>query len=356
MSRSGGADKSKQELEKELFDLRQLLEIGKSLSSNLDYITLMDSILYICMGQMQVTQTAIFSRDNLEFPGFKLMRNQEGFELNSNREYILTSHAPLPEFLYANPRCYTLEELHAEVDDRESLELLDSMQPTLVVPLKVKDQLTGILILGERISGAGYTQKECSYLLDIAYFASIAIHNAILFEMSTTDMMTHLKLRHYFFAILNERIHNSTEPHTFSLVMFDIDHFKEVNDTHGHQVGDDVLVAISHLIRAKLRQMDIGARYGGEEFIIYLPGIGETKAYKIAERLRTKIASCGPEEYGSVNSITVSAGVAEFDPQRDTNADSLISRVDAALYHSKKRGRNRSTPASALDTSPSDDE
>ncbi|MFW5711700.1 MAG: sensor domain-containing diguanylate cyclase, partial [Spirochaetota bacterium] len=86
-------------LEKEVFDLRQLLEISKSLSSNLDYHSLLDSILYICMGQMGVIQAAIFSRDNLEMPGLKLMRNVEGFNLDSGRTYVIDTDSPLSHFL-----------------------------------------------------------------------------------------------------------------------------------------------------------------------------------------------------------------------------------------------------------------
>jgi diguanylate cyclase (GGDEF)-like protein len=309
----------------------------------------MDSILYICMGQMRVTQAAIFSRDNLEEPGFKLMRNQEGFALDPQKEYFLDTNSPLTAFLFHHPRCFTLQELHSHVTDGKSFDILDSMGPTLVVPLKVKDQLTGVLILGERIGGEEYTEKERSYLLDIAHFASIAVHNAILFEMSTTDMMTHLKLRHYFFAVLKERIQNTAGPRSFSLIMFDLDHFKRINDTYGHQAGDEVLQTVSHIIRAKLRQMDIGARYGGEEFIILLPGIKEKTAFRIAERLRRKIAGCGEKELGCVEKVTVSAGVAEYDPERDGSADDLISRLDTALYRSKEDGRNRTTRASALD-------
>jgi diguanylate cyclase (GGDEF)-like protein len=349
MSDDHSSHKSTEELEKELFDLRQLLEISKSLSSNLDYVSLMDSILYICMGQMRVTQAAIFSRDNLEFPGFKLMRNQEGFDLDADQQYILDAQSTLTTFLFHHPRCFTPQELHELVDDEESFAVLDSLHPTLIVPLKVKDQLTGVLLLGERIGRDEYSPKERQYLLDIAHFASIAVHNAILFEMSTTDMMTHLKLRHYFFAVLNERIQNAGDRRPFSLIMFDLDHFKMVNDTHGHQAGDEVLRAVSHIIRAKLRQRDIGARYGGEEFIILLPGTGESTAYKIAERLRKQIAACGKKELDGVDSITVSAGVAEFDPALDKNADALISRLDEALYYSKNAGRNRTTKSSSLD-------
>ncbi len=339
-----------EELEKEVFDLRQLLEISKSLSSNLDYFTLLDSILYICMGQMRVTQAGLFSSDNTETSAFRLMRNQEGFNLDSEQHYVIDSRSPLAVHLFQHYDCHTLEQLETEVEDEQSLNVLRSLKPSLLVPLKVKDQLTGILILGERIDGSGYSEKEQVYLLDIAHFASIAIHNSILFEMSTTDMMTHLKFRHYFFTILTERIisYNKTQNSPISLIMGDIDHFKAVNDTYGHQAGDEVIKTISSIIRENLRQQDVGSRYGGEEFIILLQDTTEGRAFEIAERLRTLVSSCDGRRMGCNEDITISFGVAEYDPGIDRDGQALIKRVDQALYYSKENGRNRTTGAQSI--------
>lgn len=336
-------------LEKELFDLRQLLEISKSLSSNLDYHSLLDSILYICMGQMGVTQAAIFSRDNLEMPGLKLMRNVEGFNLDSKRTYVIHTDSPLSHFFINNPYCFSINELVDSVDDHSSLELLQSLAPTIIIPLVVKEQLMGLIILGERIHREDYSQEDKKYLLDIAHFASIAIHNAVLFEMSTTDLMTHLKLRHYFFTVLSRRIqHISDSKARLSIIMADIDHFKNVNDTYGHQAGDEVIKSVSYIIRNNLRMDDIGARYGGEEFVILLHNTGESQAYEIAERLRKKVANCEFERLGCIEAIHISLGVAEYDPDIDTSAEELIRRVDQALYHSKESGRNQTTVGSQL--------
>jgi diguanylate cyclase (GGDEF)-like protein len=341
------------ELEKEIFDLRQLLQVSKSLSSNLDYSSLLDSILYICMGQMRVTQAALFSRDNLEVPGIKLVRNLEGFELDPEEKYILEIDSPLIEFLTRNYRCYSMGELGKLVEDPQSLRILSSMRPSLIVPLNAKDQLMGILVLGERIHSTSYSEKEKEYLVDIAHFAANAIHNAVLFEMSTTDMMTHLKLRHYFNEVLNRRISQSIHSgQPVSLIMADIDHFKEVNDTYGHQTGDEVLKTVSLLIRNNLRQNDIGARYGGEEFMILLHDTDEEGAYEIAERLRTNIATLDHSSRACLHPVHISMGVAQFDPRIDKTAKDLVKRVDQALYFSKQNGRNRSSRSSQIPIHP----
>ena len=336
-------------LEKEVFDLRQLLEISKSLSSNLDYHSLLDSILYICMGQMGVTQAAIFSRDNLEMPGLKLMRNVEGFSLDSNRTYVIDTESPLSHYLIQNPYCHTVPELAAAVDDSASLNVLQGLAPTLIIPLVVKEQPMGLIILGERIHREDYSREDKNYLLDIAHFASIAIHNAVLFEMSTTDLMTHLKLRHYFFTVLSKRIqHLSDNKKNLSIIMADIDHFKHVNDSYGHQSGDEVIKGISYIIRNNLRMDDIGARYGGEEFVILLHDTDERQAYVIAERLRKKVAACDFERFGCRDRIHISLGVVEYDPIIDHSADEVMRRADQALYYSKENGRNRTSVGSEL--------
>jgi len=336
-------------LEKEVFDLRQLLEISKSLSSNLDYHSLLDSILYICMGQMGVTQAAIFSRDNLEIPGLKLMRNLEGFTLDSSRSYIISTDSILGNYLIANPVCYTLEELSEMVDDPPNLEALQSISPTMIVPLVAGQQLMGLIVLGERIHGDNYSKEDKLYLLDIAHFASIAIHNAVLFEMSTTDIMTLLKLRHYFFTVLTKRIQHIAHSNIkLSVIMADIDFFKHVNDSCGHQTGDEVIKSISSIIRDNLRTDDIGARYGGEEFIILLYNTDEMQAFEIAERLRIKVSRTNYEDVGCKEAVHISLGVVEYNPRIDSSVNDIIRRVDKALYYSKEKGRNRTTTGSSL--------
>ncbi len=336
-------------LEKEVFDLRQLLEISKSLSSNLDYHSLLDSILYICMGQMGVTQAAVFSRDNLEVPGLKLMRNVEGFNIDSSRRYIIDTESNLSSYLRSNPCCFSMKELSESVDDPQSLDTLQSLNPTLIIPLAVRDQLMGLIVLGERIHTEEYSKEDKRYLLDIAHFASIAIHNAVLFEMSTTDLMTHLKQRHYFFTILAKRIqHLSKNKSKLSVIMADIDHFKNVNDTYGHQAGDEIIKIVSSIIRNNLRMNDIGARYGGEEFVVLLHNTGEDQAFEIAERLRKKVAACDHKRAGCDENVHISLGVVEYTPHLDQTADELIRRVDQALYYSKENGRNRTTTGSSL--------
>jgi diguanylate cyclase (GGDEF)-like protein len=154
---------------------------------------------------------------------------------------------------------------------------------------------------------------------------------------ATTDPLTGLSNRLKFNQALATEISRSIRYETpLSLVLYDVDNFKAVNDTHGHQIGDKVLVQLSRFVPGLLRNTDLLARWGGEEFVILTPGSDGDMAYQATEKLRSAIAQVGFDEIGTV---TCSFGVAQY-VYGDT-ADTLISRADGALYRAKLNGRNR---------------
>jgi diguanylate cyclase (GGDEF)-like protein len=164
---------------------------------------------------------------------------------------------------------------------------------------------------------------------------------------ATTDPLTGLNNRLKFDQALASEILRSQRYKTpLSLVLFDVDHFKEVNDTYGHQIGDKVLIQLSRFMPGHIRNTDLVARWGGEEFVILVPGSDGQTAYQFADKLRDAIGQVQLEEVGTV---TCSFGVAQY-ADGDT-AETFISRADAALYRAKINGRNRvelaSRPAAA---------
>jgi diguanylate cyclase (GGDEF)-like protein len=330
-------------LEKQIYDLKELVEISKCLNSTLDYAVLMDSILLTCMAQIKVIQAGLFIRKHLDSGEFSLHRNYIGFDVDHTKAYEIPNNHPLIQLFTREYECHTLQDLEKKNIPFERLENIIGLKPSLLIPLQSQGKINGIIMLGERIDTGGFNDYEKEYLLNMAAIASIAINNASLFEMTTTDMTTKLKLKHYLYAVLNEWLATSKDRPGFSLLMFDIDFFKKINDTYGHTVGDVVLKYVAKIIMNSIRNTDVAARYGGEEFVVLVSRPGKTLAMKIAERIRKSIEHSNIKYKGIVIKTTISGGVVYYDPAVDTSDDVMIERADKALYQSKQNGRNRIT-------------
>ncbi|WP_298438301.1 diguanylate cyclase [Geobacter sp.] len=166
--------------------------------------------------------------------------------------------------------------------------------------------------------------------------------NELLRKLSITDPLTHLHNRRHLMETMEKEFQRaSRKGGHLSLVILDIDYFKKINDTYGHQEGDRVLATLAEIVMKGLRAYDIAARYGGEEFVLLLPETPLPEAQTIAERLRGEV-----QEHvfnGSLQGqvITISLGVATYPSPRVENIDSLFRQADEALYRAKQNGRNR---------------
>jgi diguanylate cyclase (GGDEF)-like protein len=156
-------------------------------------------------------------------------------------------------------------------------------------------------------------------------------------DMANLDPLTGIYNRRKFAEVLTYEIERSHRyQQSLSLVMCDLDYFKQINDQYGHQAGDKVLVSIAECLRQLLRKTDVFARWGGEEFIILLPHTNLDEAAQLAEKIRTSIAEIGRD---NGIKVTASFGVSQFHPNEDEIA--LLKRVDDALYEGKHNGRNQ---------------
>ncbi len=337
-------DSYQEDLEKQIFDLKQLLEISKSLNSTLDYHILIDSILYTIMGQMKVLKAALYAKKGIDSTCFYMHRNYKGFEPVQGLDYSLPEDLPAMKLFSKDYRCYTLQEVKSILGNYGGLDVLTTLNPSLLVPLKTKGVINGLILLGDQILGTEFTAYEKEYIINIATLAAIAINNAFLFEMTTTDMMTKLRLKHYFYTVLMEKMEQSAlNNQPLCVIMTDIDNFKHFNDTYGHNCGDLVLKQVAQIIQQLIRPTDIAARYGGEEFCIMLPNTTAKQAKVIAERIRSRVESAVTEYENFKLSVTISLGVACYDPDLDISAKYLIDRADKAMYRSKQEGKNRVT-------------
>lgn len=210
----------------------------------------------------------------------------------------------------------------------------------IVLPLLGADgSLRQLLGVSRDIDERKRHELELRQARDLTEQANQALRaaNVELERLATTDTLTGVwNRRHFEQAVAAEiqRVGRYDEP--LSLILFDIDHFKAINDTHGHLVGDQVLIALSHRVRDHLRGVDLLARWGGEEFVVMLPHCDGAQAQRLAEKLRVLIAA---QPFPMAGRVTSSFGVVEFRPPE--SADAWLNRADDALYQAKGAGRNR---------------
>jgi diguanylate cyclase (GGDEF)-like protein/PAS domain S-box-containing protein len=212
------------------------------------------------------------------------------------------------------------------------------------VPLFRHDEFIGLMTIDNH-KPAAYTQEDASLALSFANSAAIVIENARLFDqtqqMALTDTLTGVYNRRYFYELaLKEFARSKRYQDPLSIIMIDIDHFKNVNDRYGHLAGDQVLMQFVQRIQNELRASDVLARFGGEEFIILLPETNLGDATQVAERLR-EVTSQYPFLLVTAQTfITISLGVSCF-KFTTISLDQLIDESDKALYEAKQFGRNR---------------
>ncbi len=229
--------------------------------------------------------------------------------------------------------------------DAEADPLVDALLPfahnVVVVPLLANGDVVGVLV-AEWAGGrwSGLPSATLAALVQSASHAGMSLRTRMLLgevdRLARHDGLTGLANRTEFDAALERELSRAQRTGSpLSLVLVDVDHFKRVNDTHGHQVGDEVLRQVGGGLERLVRREDVAARYGGEEFVVLLPGVdaegGRAFGERVRERLRTDVEAVP---------VTVSAGVASY-PENARDVDELVGRADAALYAAKRGGRDR---------------
>jgi len=220
----------------------------------------------------------------------------------------------------------------------------------LALPLKARRQTLGALVLtGRRGAFDASALRVLGILADQGAAALFSWRQMELEkEQAVRDGLTDLYNRREFNKLLQKTLANADrQGGGFALLMFDIDHFKKLNDTYGHPAGDAAIRNTAQVLERHLRQGDHAARYGGEEFAAILPGANEAGALQLAERVREAIASSRVVFEGARLNVTVSLGVAVW-PADGSDQEGLLAAADRALYAAKQAGRNRVVSASTL--------
>lgn len=218
--------------------------------------------------------------------------------------------------------------------------ILSDARAVLCIPITYGESLLGVLNIESRDENA-FSPQDVLILNTLADLLATALHNAFVFQklqqQSITDGLTGIKTRRFFWEALSaewKRASRSGRP--FSVVLIDLDKFKEVNDGMGHFEGDLVLARVGRLLEQKSRQSNVVARYGGDEFIVLMPDTGAEQAQVLAERLRQWIAA---DPMLSEHGVTGSFGVASF-PMHGFSIEDIIRVADAGMYVSKRSGGN----------------
>jgi len=274
-----------------------------------------DSALYVCRS------TARNLRE--DSPRFAMGEGMIGQVAERGRPVILRNRAPEAPV----PRSYDLPS-------------------ALVIPLRARYRVIGVLELGSRLVGA-YGPVHLQRVKSMVNQLAIAIENARLHaqvqEMAITDGLTGLLNHRRLQEVLREEIWRAERyRYALSLIMIDVDGFKHYNDTYGHPKGDILLKSLAYLIRTTIRQIDIAGRYGGEEFLVILPQTNKLQARFTAERIRLTVAEHRFYGHSSLPEVrkTISLGVASF-PEDAPTQTGLIEMADQALYRAKQNGKNR---------------
>jgi diguanylate cyclase (GGDEF)-like protein/PAS domain S-box-containing protein len=315
---------------------------GVTLSSTLDEL----EVSRLILGQLQKVMpfdTGLFFRlrgNELEVAG--ALGVPEGTPLTGRRVHI--TEYPLGYSVIEGREPLII----ARLKGREMLLPFVSRQPMvsfLGVPLVFGNTACGLIALYSA-RPAYFSDEEERVAALFANQAAIALENSHFFaeisRLASTDSLTGISNRHHFFEQADKEFRRALRYHRpLSIIMFDIDNFKRVNDRYGHLAGDQVLKTVASTVQKAIRDVDILCRYGGEEFIVVLPETELEPAVGGADRLRHEVEELVVHTDGGPVKVTISLGVAALREEPGPNLERIISRADDALYAAKSAGRNK---------------
>lgn len=239
-------------------------------------------------------------------------------------------------WFYASQKILNQKELmHAGITAYDQKIFHQTDQDKIIIPLKDDEKYLGFLLF--EIFPESQEQFNLEDISFISKQVAFAMKNSILYNLAITDGMTKLYLHRFFQIKLDEAIKKGVQP--LSLLLMDIDNFKKVNDTYGHQAGDYVLKTIASLIKGHIRKTDSAFRYGGEEMTVILPETNLENAFEIGDKIRSIIENYNFQYQDLELKITVSVGAAQF--RANETKEVFIQRTDEAMYQAKSSGKNK---------------
>ncbi len=335
--------REKEDLDKTLLNLSLLYSIGKAMN----YISDLKNLLqYILNQAIEITSAEKGSimlynleTDRLNIRVLAGLEDTEYQEKVNNNEIRCRSFKPGEGiagrvFMTSQPMVVN----NIREDDLFIKSETSYVRSIACIPMVVYSDVIGVINVTNKKKGKEFTEEDVEMLKAVADQAAVAVNKAQLWDMAVTDSLTGLYVRRYFMVKLQEEIHRAERYNKpLSIVMVDLDRFKKINDTYGHDAGDRALKTISQFFQRNIRDVDAIGRYGGEEFVMLIPDADKEAAFCLAERLRKELAKVKLED---LPPITISLGMATY-PADGTDIEELIKKADAAMYEAKQKGRNK---------------
>jgi diguanylate cyclase (GGDEF)-like protein len=329
----------------EISELSIFHEVGKALTSSLQ----LDQVLHTIMEKIE----EMFHPDTWSLLLVDPKRNDLFFQIATGQgaEALKEVRIPLGKGIagwvaqtgkvMVVPDTSKDSRFFPQMDEKTKMET----RSIVAVPVGVRDQCLGVIELLNCVGEDGFSPRDLALLETLADYAAIALENARhvhrIHELTITDDCTTLyNARHLNYMLDTEIYRSQRYSFEFSLIFIDLDHFKNVNDTHGHLVGSKLLAEIGNLIKDGLRQSDVAFRYGGDEFVILLPQTAKENACLVARRLHRQIKEAVWLKDEKLNiRITSSVGVASYPADSKIKAD-LLHLADEAMYSVKNSTRD----------------
>jgi diguanylate cyclase (GGDEF)-like protein len=330
------------ELDLQSHEFRRLYQASASLSEALRVEQILQQVLGFCreVTRFETCAICLFEEGDDHF----IVPVAEGYP-----KKMKTSSFPLDSPNWAGWILRSQDRSHVNTVLRTGMPVLDRQEDQTAnanfvgIPLHAKNRICGTLLVTHR--GKAFSPDDIRVLKILCNQAGVAIENARVYERleqwAATDSLTGLFNRRYFHQALEREVARvGRREGSVALILLDIDHFKKLNDSYGHPMGDVVLKKVGEILRGALRKGDVLARYGGEEFVILLPEATYRGTRDFAERIRKSIASGALHPAGVRRKVTVSVGWSLF-PDDTDSSQKFVELADRALYFAKDTGRNR---------------
>jgi diguanylate cyclase (GGDEF)-like protein len=333
-------------LNERIIELYTLYNVSKNLSMSLQLNELFDITMNVIGESLGLGQYCLMLMDNNS--GKLSIQASHGLPLNMEARGIICDASGVSWKVAKEGKPILISDISKEQDFLYFKESGIKEGSYLGVPLIRKDNKVIGVLSAHKTDPRSFGEPDLNLFKAVAEHVAVAIDNALTYqqtkEMMLRDELTNLYNRRYFFERFDKEVYRANRyNHHISLLMVDIDHFKNFNDSFGHLRGDEALKKLAEILEGFIRKADVLARYGGEEFLILLPETDKNGAASVGEKLRSHVESLDFNDDASnleAAGLTITIGVASL-PMDTDSADSLIDLADKALYYGKAQGRNQ---------------